>query len=59
VNEAFPEQKYNPHALIEGHWDCPDEDSIHPGNPSPTGKCIYIAGGSENCVFCGSPAERK
>jgi hypothetical protein len=60
VQEALPDQKINQHALIEGHWECPDPEDGRQGTPhSPTGKCIYIAGADENCIFCGLPIERK
>lgn len=60
VQEAFPDQKINQHALIEGHWVCPDSDGEGRSTPlSPTGKCIYVVGDDENCLFCGLPSERK
>jgi hypothetical protein len=61
VQAAFPDQKINPHALIEGHWACPDpEGDGRTGEPhSPTGKCLYVVGDDDHCLFCGLPAERK
>ncbi len=62
VQEAFPDQKVNGHALIEGHWPCPDDDGEgRQGTPhSPTGKCIYVVGNNDDhCIFCGLPTERQ
>lgn len=60
VQAAFPDRKLNQHALIEGYWACPDTEEDGQGPPhSPTGKCIYVVGDDEHCLFCGLPIERK
>lgn len=61
VQADFPDKAQNPHALIEGHWACPDPEDESPKTPqSPTGKCIYVVGpNDETCIYCGWPAERK
>ena len=51
----------NSHALIEGHWPCPDNEGEGRQGPphSPTGKCLYVVGDDENCLFCRLPLERQ